>query len=685
MAGRQPSGPRCVAIVGPYLSGKTTLLESLLFAAGAIPRKGSIKDANTVGDSAPAARARQMSIELNVAHATYLDDEWTLIDCPGSIEFAQETRAALMVADAAIVVCTPEVERAAMLGPLLKLLDDSAIPHALFINKIDTATDRVRELLAAFQGVSARPLALRQVPIRSGDDITGYVDLVSERAYRYKPGQASDLVQIPGDVMPREKEARASLLEALADFDDKLLEQLLEDKPLDKKDIYRDLSQTFAADKLVPVMIGSATSDAGVRRLLKFMRHEVPSAGETASRLGLEIGSEPLAQVFKTRYAAHAGKLSFARIWNGQIADGVSLTDGHKAARVAAILCPLGGQTSKLGKAATGEVVALAKLEGMVTGALLSPSGKLPEMRPEWPVAPKPLFALAVNAEKRGDDVKLSGALTHLAEEDPSLVIEHSPDTHELLLWGQGEVHVTIATEKLKTQHNVAVVTHTPMVPYKETIKRSVDQHARHKRQSGGHGQFADVKMRIEPLARGGGFIFDEEIVGGAIPRNFIPAVEEGVRDYLKRGPLGFPVVDVKVTLHDGQYHDVDSSDMAFKTAGGLGMREGMPRCEPVLLEPICKVAIAIPQDFTSNVQRILSSRRGRILGFDARAGWTGWDEVQAFLPQSEMHDLIVELRSVTMGIGSFDWSFDHLTELTGKPAEKVIAARQQSEAKVAG
>lgn len=682
MTGRKPSGPRCVALVGPYLSGKTTLLESMLAACGAIPRKGSIKDGSTVGDSAPAARARQMSVELNIAYARFMDEEWTFLDCPGSIEFAHEAHAALMVADAAIVVCTPEAERAAMLGPVLKFLDDNAIPHVLFVNKIDTASTRLRDLLAAFQAVSTRPLALRQVPIRDGDTVTGYVDLVSERAYRYRPGQPSDLIQLPTSVKEREQEARGSLLETLADFDDKLLEQLLEEATPSKDVIYEDLAKTFADDKLVPMLIGSAERDHGVRRLLKFLRHEVPESAVTAERLGLTAGDEPLARIFKTRYVPHAGKLSYARIWRGTFPDGATLSDGGKQARLASIGRPLGAQTSKLAKAEPGDVVAFGKLEGLLTGSWITPGPKPPTDLPAWPAAPKPLFALAVNAEKRGDDVKLSGALQHLSEEDASLVVEHSADTHELLLWGQGEVHVSVAADRLKTQHHVAIVSHAPQVPYKETIRKTVDQHARHKRQSGGHGQFADVKMKIEPLPRGSGFVFEEKIVGGAIPRNFIPAVEEGVRDYLKKGPLGFPVVDVKVTLHDGQYHDVDSSDMAFKTAGGLGMREGMPKCEPVLLEPICKVAIDVPQEFTSNVQRILSSRRGRILGFDARAGWPGWDEVQAYLPQAEMHDLIVELRSVTMGVGGFDWQFDHLTEITGRIADKIVAAAN-GEAKV--
>lgn len=685
MPQKPPSGPRCAALVGPYLSGKTTLLESLLALTGAIPRKGSVKDGSTVGDSSPAARARQMSVEPTVAATKFMDESWTFIDCPGSIEFAHEAYTALMVVDAAVVVCEPVIERALMLAPLLKFLDDRQIPHLVFVNKIDQSSQRIRDVLAALQGASARPLVLRQVPIREGDKIAGYVDLVSERAYHYKPGQPSDLIPIPKDVADREKEARQSLLETLADFDDKLLEQLIEDTTPSKEDIYAHLTSNMRGDRIVPVLMGCADRDFGVRRLLKALRHEVPDASVTMQRLGISAEGEPLAQVFKTQYAAHSGKLSYARVWRGPIADGASLGDGATTARLAGLGRPLGTHAAKLAKAEAGDTVAMGRLEGIHTGATITPSGKSPTGLARWPQAPSPCFALAIVAEKRADEVKLSGALHRLIEEDASLSIEQNADTNEHVLWGQGEIHLAVALERLRTQYNLVVSARPPQVPYKETIRRGIQQHARHKRQSGGHGQFADVKVEIRPVARGEGFAFEDKIVGGAIPRNFIPAVGDGVREYLARGPLGFPVVDLHVTLFDGQYHDVDSSDQAFKTAGALAMREAMPKCDPVLLEPICKVSIAVPNEFTSKVQRLISSRRGQILGYDARPNWEGWDEVSGYLPQAEMHDLIVELRSATMGVGTFEWTFDHLAELTGKLAERVVGKKQEQAEKVAG
>ncbi|MBY0431469.1 MAG: elongation factor G, partial [Rhodospirillales bacterium] len=271
----------------------------------------------------------------------------------------------------------------------------------------------------------------------------------------------------------------------------------------------------------------------------------------------------------------------------------------------------------------------------------------------------------------------LTGALAKLVDEDPSLSIEQNPDIGEMVLWGQGEVHLTVAIERLRNRFNLNVVTHRPQIPYRETIRKLQSVHGRHKRQSGGHGQFGDIYVDIAPQARGEGFTFKDTVVGGVVPKQYIPSVEEGVREYLKQGPLGFPVVDVAVTLTAGSYHTVDSSDMAFKTAARIAMTEGMPKCDPILLEPIVAVEVAVPAEYTSRAQRAISGRRGQILGFGAKEGWKGWDTVSGYLPQAEMHDLIVELRSATMGVGTFSWKFDHLQELTGRIADKVVDARK--------
>jgi elongation factor G len=680
MGQREPSAPRCAALVGPYLSGKTTLLESLLFATGAVTRKGSVKEGNSVGDSAPEARARKMSVEVNAASTEYLGEKWTFLDCPGSIELAQEAQNALVVADVAVIVCEPEVSRALTLAPLFKFLDDRQIPHILFVNKMDTAAHRVRDVLAAMQSVSSRKLVLRQVPIRKieksgAETITGFVDLVSERAYSYQPGQPSDLIQIPEDMIEREQAARREMLETLADFDDHLLEQLLEDAIPPKEEVYQLLAKDLAGDLIVPVLLGAAEHDLGVQRLLKALRHDVPGPWVTAARVGVApAAGDAAALVFKTYHQAHTGKISLARIWGATLSEGGALAGN----RFAALYRMKGHELSKQQAVGHGEIVGLGRMDAVHTGQLLTVSGK-PGGAVEWPPKLAPLFSLAITVENRADEVKLTAALNKLVDEDPSLSVEHNQDTHELVLWGQGEIHLQVAIDRLKMKYGLAVKSHRPAINYKETIRRGVKQHGRHKKQSGGHGQFGDVHVEIQPLARGTGFNFVDDVVGGAVPRQYIPSVEEGAREYLNRGPLGFPVVDVSVRLYDGQYHSVDSSDMAFKTAARIAMSEGMPKCDPVLLEPICSVQIAIPSEFTARAHGLVSGRRGQILGFSPKEGWSGWDEVDAYLPQSELHDLIIELRSLTMGVGTFNWKFDHLQELTGRLADRIVEQRLSS------
>ena len=674
---KKPSSPRVAALVGPYLSGKTALLESILFHCGAIPRKGSRREGSTVGDAAPESRARGSGTEINIAGADYLGESWTFLDCPGSIELLQESESALMVADAAVVVCEPDAGRAMTLAPLLRFLDDLDIPHVLFVNKMDTAAGSVRETLAALQEFSRHPLVLREIPIREGGKVVGHVDLVSERAFRWTPGKPSELIQIPDQLKNQEHQARAEMLEMLADFDDKLLEQLLEDVIPPPEAIYGTLTKDLRESKVVPVFFGSAERDHGVRRLLKALRHETPEANDAAARLGVGalMNGGPAAVVFKTLHAGHTGKLSFARVFGGDIAEGATVG----GVRVGGLLRVPGGRQEKTPKAAAGAVVALARTDGPATGQCLAGAGV--RAVPNWPATLAPLFAMAIHADKREDDVKLTGALAKLIEEDPSLSFGPNPDTGEFLLWGQGEMHLQIALDRLKQRLHVSVKAKRPQVPYKETIRKSIKQHARHKKQSGGHGEFGDIHVEIKPLPRGSGFAFDNSITGGSVPKQYIPAVETGVREALARGPFGFPVVDLAVTLTDGQYHNVDSSDMAFKKAAGLALREGLPACQPVLLEPICHVEIAIPAEFTSKAQRLVSGRRGHILGFDAKPDWKGWDQVTALLPQAEMHDLIVELRSATLGVGTFAWRFDHLQELSGKQADQVITERQHATA----
>ena len=671
MSEAHTSTPRCVALVGPYLSGKTTLLQSLLHVCGARSRKGSVGNGSSVGDTSAEAKSRKMGVDLNLAHGSFMDDEWRFIDCPGSVELRQDMMDALSVADAAVVVCEPEIERAAVIAPVLKYLEDAGVPHVLFINKMDDTENRVRDVLAALQAHSSLPLVLRQVPIRDGEDVTGYYDLVSERAYHYKEGEASDLIPLPESMTGRAEEARAEMLESLADFDDALLEKLIEETRPDKSEVYADLAADLSGNLIMPVVLGAALHDNGVLRLLKLLRHEVPEVAATAERKGLGGGGEALAQVFKTAHVPHVGKLSLARVFRGRIKDGETLN----GCRVSGLLRLQGAETTKLADAGASDLVALGRMEDVRAGDVLTPSGAALDVL-GWPDALAPVYAFAINTQDRNDDVKLSGALQKMCEEDRALTVAHVADTRQMLLRGQGEMHLSIAFDRLASRYGIKATRDRPAVSYKETICKQATEHGRFKRQTGGHGQFGDVHIEIRPLPRGKGFAFEDKIFGGHIPRQYIPAVEDGVKDYLARGPLGFPVVDVAVTLTDGSYHSVDSSEAAFKQAARIAMSEAMPKCEPVLLEPIAEVRISVPSEFTSKVNAIVSSRRGQLLGFDARAGWKGWDEVTAHMPEAELADLIIELRSATLGLGTFTTRFDHLTELMGREAERVVQTR---------
>jgi elongation factor G len=666
-------GPRMIAIVGPYGSGKTTLLESLLHAAGATSRKGSVSAGNTVGDASAEARARQMSTEPNAAVTSWLGDSYAFVDCPGSIEFLHDTQNVIAACDAAIVVTEPDPAKAQMLHPFLKALEDAGVPRLIFVNKIDKSQTLLRDLLAQLQPMSAAPLVLRQVPIRENGAVTGFVDLALERAYHYRDQAASEVVAMPEEVAERERQARTQMLETLADHDDHLMEELLSDIEPPVEEIFADLAKELGEGQIMPVMMGSAERGHGIRRLLKALRHDTPGVKATAARLGAE-GSD-IALVIRTSHSGQ-GKLSLARVLTGTIKDGATLirSDGSEA-RIAGMFQPFGEKLTKQGFAAAGDLVAFGRLEPAQTGDTLA-TGKGVTALPRSQAA-EPVHALAIAVADRKDEVKLTAALHKLAEEDPSLSVRHDMETHELILSGQGEIHLKVAIDRLASKFGLKVTAKPPRVPYRETIRRTVTKHARHKKQSGGHGQFADITVEIRPLPRGEGFVFEDRVTGGAVPRQYIPSVERGAREALAKGAFGFPVVDVAVALLDGKYHDVDSSNEAFIIAGRLALNEALPECSPVLLEPVMAVEIAVPSQATAAVNGMVASRRGHIQGFDARANWPGWDVVKAQIPQAELQSLIVELRSATQGVGSYTARFDHLADLVGKPADAALAHAQ--------
>ena len=658
-------GTRTIALVGPGGAGKTSLAEALLFAAGAIDRQGSVDAGSSVGDYTAEARARRGSTEINLINFAFLDDRFAIVDTPGSIGFAADGELALAAADLAVVVVDPDPARAHLAEPTLRRLEQMNIPHLIFVNKIDQARGSIRDLLEALQPMSSSPLVARQIPIREGDKITGFVDLALERAFLYRLGKPSEQTDIPAELAEREAQDRYHLLEQLADHDDQLLEQLLMDEMPDRETIFADLSRETRENLVVPLLFGSAQNGFGVRRLLKALRHDAPAPDAAAERLG--AGTDGV-YVFKISHAGSMGRLALARVFAPSLNEGseLALADGSTV-RVGTLFSVQGEKMAKLAGARHGDVIAIAKAEGVGPGEWLG-GGRAPDLPRQ-----ASNYALAITTTDRKDDVRLSTALHRLCEEDRSLAWEQDEAMHETRLRGISDEHLKVTLARLKRRYGVAVDARNPAIGYKESIRKTVTQRGRHKKQSGGHGQFGDVVIEVHPLARGSGFEFSERISGGVVPRQWFPAVEQGIRDALERGPLGFPVVDVAAVLIDGSYHSVDSSEIAFRTAGRIAMAEALAAAAPHLLEPVHRITVLTPSTATSRITSAIASRRGQMLGMATRDGWSRWDKVEALLPEAELQGLDAELRSQSQGLASYQAEYDHLADLHGKLADEVV------------
>lgn len=665
---------RTIALVGPAGAGKTSIAEALLYASGAINRAGSIGAGSTVGDASPEARSRGGSTEINLSHFHWLGDRFTLLDLPGAAGFIADGFAALQSADLALVVVDPLPERAGLAEPILRRLDALGIPHAIVVNRVDTArAGSVHGLIDKLQPLSREPLALRQIPIREGEQVVGYVDLALERAYRYRSGSESQKIEMPADVAVLERADRGKLLETLADFDDELLETLLMDEVPDTAMVMTDLAEDTAHNRVVPVVLTSAVTGGGIHRLLKLLRHEAPGPEQTAARIGTTDGIH----VFKVAQGSAVGRLAYARVYGSPLQEGEELVVGDKTARCGTLFAVQGEKTLKQACGSAGEVIAISKLDDAFAGMVLArKEGATSNLA--IPDYPQRNAKLAIAARDRKDDVKLSAALHKLCEEDPMLDWRQDEATHETLLSGVNDDHLKVVLARLQRRYGVTVDSRAPSVAYRESIRKSAARRGRHKKQSGGHGQYGDVVLEIVPLERGGGFQFSDRIIGGAIPKQWIPAVEMGVRDALEAGPLGFPVADVAVTLTDGSYHSVDSSELAFRIAGRMAAGEALTAAAPYLLEPICRITVDMPAGMGSRAVSLLSSRRGQILGLLPHPDWDRWERVEAFLPEANLQGLDAELRSLSQGLTQFNACFDHLAELTGKQAEEVVRAKKE-------
>ncbi|RZV49274.1 MAG: elongation factor G, partial [Sphingomonadaceae bacterium] len=586
---------------------------------------------------------------------------------------SEDAARAVAAADCAIVVGDPDPARAPLAAPALKMLDELGMPHLIFVNRIDQARGSIRELLEALQPMSVSPLIARQLPIREDDQVTGFVDLALERAFHYRPGQPSQQIDMPEDMADAEAKARTHMLEQLADHDDTLLEQLLEDQEPDDSTIFADLHHETEDNLGVSVLFGSATGEWGIRRLLKSLRHDAPGPEVTARRLGVDA---PAIYAAKTYHGSPIGRLTIARVLGGRFDEGSEVvTDTGKELRLGSMLKLQGGGQEKIETALNGALIGIAKADELKAGHWAGGDTLPPQ--PDIEKRPKNA-ALAIEPVNRKDDVRLSSALAKVIEEDAGLAI--AQEEGELILKGNSEEHLMIALQRLDNRYGVAINSRRPKIPYRESIRKPVEQRGKHKKQSGGHGQYGDVLIEVRPLPRGSGFQFDERVKGGNVPKQYIPAVEAGVKDAMVKGPLGFPVVDVAVTLVDGSYHSVDSSELAFRTAGRIAMQEALASATPHLLEPVHKIDIVAPTSSASRISSSLSAKRGQMLGMTPREGWNQWERVEMLLPSSELDGLEAELRAQSQGLASFEANYDHLAELNGTLANRVVERERGDE-----
>jgi elongation factor G len=653
---------RNVAIVGPHHTGKTTLVEALLAGCGAIPRRGSVSDGTATTDHEPECIDRGQSTCVGFAYAVTPNVDLTLVDCPGFVEFFEEVKLALLAVDAAVIVIDADPRRVRQTRALVEFLDERKMPHCFFVNKLDKPGSDFRATLAELAATFGKRVVAEHLPLGDAEQFRGYIDLAGRHAYVASGGEARE-IPIERELAAPVDEARRTLLETLGDFDDHLLEELLDGIEPPLEEVRKDLHDETCADLIVPVLVGSGITDIGIAAaaLMDVIEHQFPAPeGDADAPL--------VAQVAKTVVHPQSGKLSIVRVRSGTLGADTALVDvsqdGLKT-RAAGLYRLQGKRQEPVTSARAGDIVAIARLEGVRTGdTLLAAPGCDPLPVPDLS---EPLYAVAIKPKERLDEAKVSQMLARIVDEDPTLRVSRAESTGELLLHGLGEVHVATALSRLARKYHLALETQTPGIAYRETICDATQVRSRYKHQTGGHGQFADVALRIEPRERGHGVTFSEEIVGGIVPRQFHPAVEKGVRDALARGPIaGYPVVDVHVTLVDGSYHAVDSNEQSFRTAAGMAIRDGLPKCRPVLLEPIAYVEATVPDESASTILGGLTAKRGHVLSFEPSEK-RGFARVVAYAPQSELAHYITELRTATQGLGTYSWHHERYDQAPPK------------------
>jgi elongation factor G len=676
-----PERIRNVALVGHGGSGKTTLAEALLFTAGAIPRMGRVEDGSTTSDFDPEEQKRQQSISLSLVPFMWKGYKINLIDTPGYADFEGDAVTALRVADLAVFVVSAVEGVEVQTHRLWKETANLGVPRMVFINKLDRERASFTRTLDQLRDLFGAGIAPLELPIGEEAEFRGIADLLTDTAYLYTEGKAAK-APIPDEMEAQEHEVHDNLVEGIVVGDDAQLERYLEGDIPSFEELERTLAVGVDNAQVFPVVCGSALADIAVDRLADFICEIGPSpldrppfdveAGDLTLEVKPDPDAEPLAVVFKT-IADQYGQISVFKVLSGTIRPDDHLTNARSGTeeRLHSIFALRGREHLNIDAVPAGDIAAVAKLASTATGDTLTPKGKPVVV----PVVPRiePALATAVVPKSQADDDKLAKALHRLVEEDPTLVIERNDETRQTLLRGMGETHLQITLEKLERKFGVNVNTEDVRVPYRETITGNAEAEGKYKKQSGGHGQFGVCNLRVEPVERGGGFEFVDQIVGGAIPRQFIPAVEKGVEETMNEaGVYGYPVVDVRVVLLDGKYHSVDSSEMSFKMAGRLGFKEAMAKAGPVILEPISRLEVIVPTDLQGDIMGDLNSRRARVQGTEPADD--GEQLIVAYVPTAEIQRYAIDLRSRTSGRGRFTAVHDHYDVLPSHLVDRVAA-----------
>ncbi len=681
---------RNIALIGHGGSGKTSLAEVLLYNAGVTKRLGSVDEGNAVMDFEPEELKRRSSITSAFHQFEWKKTRINLIDTPGDQNFFSDTRMCMQAADSALVVIDAIDGIKVQSEQAWDMAEEFNLPVMIYINKVDRErADFYNALEDARNTFSPKPIPL-QLPIGKEDQFQGVVDLLSMKAVTFKDGKA-ETGEIPSDMQESAESERESLVENIAEADDELVEKYLEGEDLSAEDLYGALKKGILNRTFAPVVCGAAVKQIGVHPLFELFVGAMPAPTQRVPKSGYEPGTEQelsrkpdpaepfSALVFKTIADPYSGRLTVLKVFSGSLAgDGTFYNPNRDAKERYSQLLRLTGKEQKpVGEAGVGDIVAVAKLKETKTGdTLCDPANKI-ILNAAAPLTGTVSYAIVPKSQ--GDEDKIFSSLSKLLEEDSALSLQRNDETRETLLTGMGQVHIETTVERLKRKYNVEVTLTLPKVPYKETFKKTVSVQGKHKKQSGGHGQYGDCWVQFEPLPRGSGFTFEDKIVGGVIPKTYIPAVEKGIYEAAQKGVLaGFPCIDFKAMLYDGSYHSVDSSEMAFKIAGSLAFKKAAEQAEPTLLEPIMEVEVTTPEDFMGDVMGDLNGRRGRVLGMEGK----GKNQVvRANVPMAEILSYAPDLRSMTGGRGIFTMQFSHYDEVPAQMQQKVIEAAKAEEA----